>query len=86
MHFKMSSAICFNLNQSEILSSGIGLNQQPQVLKASMRRLLKIMMEHKGEKDGSVISFFLSVFCICGEKSNHFTRLRSVVCKNRLFT
>ena len=25
MHFKMSSAICFNLNQSKILSSGNGL-------------------------------------------------------------
>ena len=26
MHFKMSSAICLNLDQSEILSSGNGLN------------------------------------------------------------
>ena len=26
MHFKMSSAICFNLEQSKILSSGNGLN------------------------------------------------------------
>ena len=25
MHFKMSSAICFNLDQSKILSSGYGL-------------------------------------------------------------
>ena len=25
MHFKMSSAICFDLDQSKILSSGIGL-------------------------------------------------------------
>ena len=25
MHFKMSSAICFNLDQSKILSSGSGL-------------------------------------------------------------
>ena len=25
MHFKMSSAICFNLDQSKILSSGNGL-------------------------------------------------------------
>ena len=27
MHFKMSSAICFNLDQSKILSSGNGLNE-----------------------------------------------------------
>ena len=26
MHFEMSSVICFNLNQSKILSSGNGLN------------------------------------------------------------
>ena len=26
MHFKMSSAICFNLDQSKILSSGNGLS------------------------------------------------------------
>ena len=26
MHFKMSSAICFNLDQSKILPSGNGLN------------------------------------------------------------
>ena len=26
MHFKLSSAICFNLDQSKILSSGNGLN------------------------------------------------------------
>ena len=25
MHFKMSSAVCFNLDQSKILSSGSGL-------------------------------------------------------------
>ena len=27
MHFKMSSAICFNLDQSKILSSGNRLNE-----------------------------------------------------------
>ena len=27
MHFKLSSAICFNLDQSRILSSGNGLSQ-----------------------------------------------------------
>ena len=27
MHFKMSSVICFNLDQSKILSSGNGLKQ-----------------------------------------------------------
>ena len=27
MHFKMSSAICFNLDQSKILSSGNGLDE-----------------------------------------------------------
>ena len=27
MHFKMSSAICFNLDQFKILSSGNGLNK-----------------------------------------------------------
>ena len=26
MHFEMSSAVCFNLDQSKILSSGNGLN------------------------------------------------------------
>ena len=26
MHFKMSSSICFNMDQSKILSSGNGLN------------------------------------------------------------
>ena len=29
MHFKMSSAICFNLDQSKILSSGNALNPVP---------------------------------------------------------
>ena len=29
MHFKMTCAICFNLEQSKILSSGNGLSQQP---------------------------------------------------------
>ena len=28
MHFKMSSAICFNLDQFKILSSGNGLNKK----------------------------------------------------------
>ena len=28
MHFKMSSATCFNLGQSKTLSSGNGLNQR----------------------------------------------------------
>ena len=31
MHFKMSSAICFNLDQSKILSSGNGLNSHSQM-------------------------------------------------------
>ena len=32
MHFKISSAICFNLNQSKILSSGNGLNAVQLIL------------------------------------------------------
>ena len=28
MHFKMSSAVCFNLDQSRILSSGDGLKEK----------------------------------------------------------
>ena len=32
MHLKMLSAICFNLDQSEILSSGNGLNREAAML------------------------------------------------------
>ena len=32
MHFKMSSAICFNLDQSKILLSGNGLKPNSQIL------------------------------------------------------
>ena len=32
MHFKMSSAICFNLDQSKILLSGNGLTLENKIL------------------------------------------------------
>ena len=36
MHFKMSSAICFNLDQSKILSSENGLSEKIDPLKQNM--------------------------------------------------
>ena len=39
MHFKILSAICFNLDQPKILSSGNGLSQLLHVPLASMTRI-----------------------------------------------
>ena len=49
MHFKMSSAICLNLDQSRILSSGNGLNVA-QIMIYAFHRVENIV--EKGENAG----------------------------------
>ena len=60
MLFKMSSAICFNLDQSKILSSDKGLNLSTQVLVlhvCSTKRLKTL-----GEKEKSLVTSNFSFF------------------------
>ena len=50
MHFKMSSAICFNLDQSKILSSGNGLNMTLLVLSFQVATIIEDGLKIAREK------------------------------------
>ena len=52
MHFEMSSAICFNLDQSKILSSGNGLSVQSHLITALRKKAFENGMVN-GENAGN---------------------------------
>ena len=57
MHFKMSSAICFNLDQSKILSSGNGLRNAPSLVLHSIENLSLIRYIHLIQPIRSCVTF-----------------------------
>ena len=85
MHFKISSVICFNLDQSKILSSGNELTlfqtspgfYNVDICKTS---LLKILWEKEKLLLTSSIFFSHSVFYLLGELSAIFIKFEIVVC------
>ena len=62
MHFEMSSAICFNLDQSKILSSGNGLHNldQIEILKTFLMNLMTKNLESMVEKGKNAVDWDFS--------------------------
>ena len=74
MHFKMLSAICFNLDQSKILSSGNGLKSQR---KKSLEDILG-----KGENAGNKhFLFSQNVFYLSKNRFQIFSQIYFFVCQ-----
>ena len=58
MHFKMLSAICFNLDQSVILSSGIELKQSNHIIIVIIIIMIIILLYYEfGEELRSMMSW-----------------------------
>ena len=97
MHFKMLSAICLNLDQSKILSSGNGLKncllyisssynvnpfpKKPWFLCVCSTNPLKTLQEKEKLLVTSNFSFSHSVFYLFGELFAISNELEIVVCK-----
>ena len=66
MHLKMSSAICFNLDQSKTLSSGNGLKHKTPktalILMFSKKKISKVFPIHKGH-DGPGVTHLCLLHC-----------------------
>ena len=84
MHFEMLSPICFNLDQSKILSSGNWLTLSPNKpwnLRVSSISFLKTLWEKGKLLIMSNFSFSRSVFYYFGEYSATFIKFKIVVCR-----
>ena len=85
MHFKMSSAISFNLDQSKILSSGNGLiNPLPYTADFKQtweRSFLKTLWEKEKMLVTSNFPFSNNVFYPSQKKFHFFSHIYFVVCK-----
>ena len=83
MHSKMSSAICFNLDQSKILSSGNGLtlSQTSAGFYVYITSLLKTLWEKEKLLVMSNFSFSYSVLYQFEELSAIFIKFEIVICK-----
>ena len=87
MHFKMSSALCFDLDQSKILSFGTGLtlSQTNPGFYVSAVQALKKKKKTLWEKEKLLVtsnfSFSHNVFYTVGELLAIYIKFEIVVCK-----
>ena len=77
----MSSAVCFNLDQSKILSSVNPFPNKPWFLRVCSTSLLKTLWEKEKLLVTSNFSFSHSVFYPFGELSAIFIKFKIVFCK-----
>ena len=67
MHFKVSSAICFNLDQSKILSSGNGLMARRRAFENMARKVENASNQRDMEMDNIILLNICG--SVCREKN-----------------